>query len=130
VQKPHPPIYLAAFAPAALKRLARMANGWNPVGIPVEGMAQMFAGIQQMAKEAGRDPASLDLIVRGNLHITDKPLPAGRFIFGGTLEQIGEDIAACSKIGAHETILDPTFSPNGQNLETWLSLMEKLRKLA
>ena len=130
VQKPHPPIYLAAFAPPALKRLARMADGWNPVGIPVEGMAQMFAQIQQTAKEAGRDPDSLELIVRGNLHVTEKPLPAGRFIFAGTLEQIGEDIAACRKIGAHETILDPTFTPNGQSLATWLSLMERLRKLA
>ena len=130
VQKPHPPIYLAAFAPAALKRLARVADGWNPVGVPLEGMTQMFAEIQRMAKEAGRDPASLQMIVRANLHVTDKPLPAERFIFSGTLEQIGEDIAACRKIGAHETILDPTFGPNGQNLETWLSLMEKLRKLA
>jgi probable F420-dependent oxidoreductase len=130
VQKPHPPIYLAAFAPAALQRLARTANGWNPVGIPVEGMAQIFAQIQQMAKEAGRDPASLELIVRANLHVTDKPLPAGRFIFSGTMEQIGEDLVACRKIGAHETILDPTFAPNVQSLEVWLSLMEKLRKLA
>ncbi len=130
VQKPHPPIYLAAFAPPALKRLARMADGWNPVGVPVEGMSQIFAQIQQMAKDAGRDPASLELVVRGNLHATEKPLPAGRFIFAGTLEQIGDDIAACRKIGAHETILDPTFSPNGQNLATWLSLMERLRKLA
>ncbi len=34
VQKPHPPIYLAAFAPAALKRLATMADE-NPVMVPV-----------------------------------------------------------------------------------------------
>ena len=39
VQQPHPPIYLAAFAPPAMKRLATMANGWNPVAIPLEGMA-------------------------------------------------------------------------------------------
>ena len=41
VQKPHPPIYLAAFAPAGLKRIARTA-GWNPVALPPEAMAQMF----------------------------------------------------------------------------------------
>lgn len=27
VQKPHPPTYLAAFAPAALNRIARLAHG-------------------------------------------------------------------------------------------------------
>ena len=40
VQKPHPPIYLAAFATAAMKRLATVADGWNPVMVPVDGMAQ------------------------------------------------------------------------------------------
>src|SRR2546426_6003155 len=29
VQKPHPPIYLAAFVPQALRRAAVYANGWN-----------------------------------------------------------------------------------------------------
>src|SRR4029077_2560213 len=48
VQKPHTPIYLAAFAPPALKRLATMADGWNPVMIPVAGMAEMFGAVKQM----------------------------------------------------------------------------------
>jgi probable F420-dependent oxidoreductase len=125
VRKPHPPIYLAAFAPAALKRLARVANGWNPVAIPVDGMAQMFAGIQQMAKEAGRDPSSLEMIVRANVHITTDPLPEGRFIFSGTFEQVVQDVAACKGIGAHEVIFDPTFSPGGQDLATWNALLER-----
>jgi probable F420-dependent oxidoreductase len=29
VQKPHPPIYLGAFVPAALQRLAKLADGWE-----------------------------------------------------------------------------------------------------
>jgi probable F420-dependent oxidoreductase len=88
VQKPHPPIYMAAYAPAALKRLAAMANGWNPVGIPVAGMAQMFGSVKQMAKDTGRDPSSLELVVRANLEITDKPLPKERRIFSGNMDQI------------------------------------------
>ncbi|MGH9499665.1 MAG: LLM class F420-dependent oxidoreductase [Terriglobales bacterium] len=127
VQKPHPPIYLAAFAPAALKRLATEADGWNPVAVPLEGMAQMFAGIKQMAKEAGRDPASLAIVVRANIEIKDKPLGKDRAIFIGSLEQIKEDVAGCRKIGAHELFFDPTFFM--QSLEKWLSLMEELRKL-
>jgi probable F420-dependent oxidoreductase len=71
VQKPHPPIYMAAFVPAALKRLATMTDGWNPVLIPAAGMAEMFGTIRQMAKDAGRDPASLVMIVRALLNLTD-----------------------------------------------------------
>lgn len=129
VQRPHPPIYMAAFAPAALKRLAARANGWNPVIIPVDGMAQMFGSVRQMAKEAGRDPSSLELVVRANLEITDKPLPKERWMFSGTMDQIKEDLAGCRRIGAHEVHFDPTFSPGAQSLERWLALMEQMREL-
>jgi len=129
LQKPHPPIYLAAFAPPALKRLATVADGWNPVMIPVAGMAQMFGAIKQMAKEAGRDPSSLALIVRANVEITEKPLGNERAIFAGTLEQINEDVIACRDIGAHELFFDLTFSPGVDTLEQWLARMEQLRKL-
>jgi len=126
VQKPHPPIYLAAFAPPALKRLATLADGWNPVAIPAQGMAQMFGAIKQMAKEAGRDPSSLAMVVRANLELADQPLGKERMIFSGTFEQIKEDVAACREIGADEVFFDPAFSRGGQLLERWLSLMEHL----
>jgi probable F420-dependent oxidoreductase len=128
VQKPHPPIYMAAFAPPALKRLATLANGWNPVAIPVEGMKQMFASIQQMAREAGRDPSKLAMVVRANLHVTEKPLGGDRPVFVGSFEQIKEDVTRSREIGAHEVIFDVTFET--QSLEEWLRLMEKYRGLA
>jgi len=52
VQKPHPPTYMAAFTPSALKRVATEANGWFPVGIPLGGIGPMFDGIKSMAKDA------------------------------------------------------------------------------
>ena len=127
VQKPHPPIYMAAFAPGALKRIAKLADGWNPVAIPLEGMAQMFDGVKQMAKAEGRDPNALEMIVRANLLVTEKPLAKDRAIFTGTLEQIKEDANGCKKIGAHELIFDPTFLPGAQSLDRWPGLMEQTR---
>jgi len=127
VQKPHPRIYLAAFAPAALQRVARFANGWNPTAIPLDGMAAMFASIKQMAAAAGRDPSTLEMVVRANLHITDKPLGKDRQIFAGSLDQIKEDAAACGQIGAHEVHFEPGFTTGGQSVDAWLKVMEQLR---
>jgi probable F420-dependent oxidoreductase len=129
VQKPHPPIYLAAFAPAALNRIARLADGWNPVAIPAEGMRAMFDGIQQGAQAAGRDPHRLEMIVRANVEITPEPRPETGMIFTGTLEQIREDVEACRRIGAHEIHFDPTFQAGPLEIGRWLALMEQLRKL-
>jgi probable F420-dependent oxidoreductase len=129
VQKPHPRIYLAAFTPPALQRAAKLADGWNPTGMPLEGMAQMFSAIKQMAAAAGRDPSSFELVVRANLHITDKPVEKDRFIFTGTLDQIKEDTAACRKLGASEVHFDPGFG-GSRTVDQWLALMEQLRTFA
>jgi len=126
VQKPHPPIIMAAFAPPALQRLAKYADGWNPVAVPLDGMKRMFDSIKKMAQQAGRDPDTMKLVVRANVHITDSPRGADRAIFNGTLEQIAEDVAACRKIGAHELFFDVTFL--ARSLDHWLELMEQLRK--
>jgi hypothetical protein len=126
VQRPHPRIYLAAFTPPALQRTAKLADGWNPTGIPLEGIAQMFSGIKQMAAAAGRDASSLELVVRANLHITDKPVGKDRFIFTGTLDQIKEDTAACRRLGASEVHFDPGFG-GSRTVDQWLALMEQLR---
>jgi probable F420-dependent oxidoreductase len=128
-QKPHPPIYLAAFAPAALRRVATLADGWNPVGLPVETMAQMIAQLRELAQEAGRDPAALEVIVRANLLVTPQALGADRWIFSGSLDQIKADIERVRDLGAHELFFDPTFSPDGETADAFLACMERIRRL-
>jgi alkanesulfonate monooxygenase SsuD/methylene tetrahydromethanopterin reductase-like flavin-dependent oxidoreductase (luciferase family) len=78
-----------------------------------------------MAKEAGRDPSELSMIVRANLVITSKPVEKDRFIFVGSVDQIHEDLAACEKIGAEETFLELGFTPGGQSLDNWLQMLEE-----
>jgi probable F420-dependent oxidoreductase len=130
VQKPHPPIYMAAYTPAAMARVARYADAWMPVGVPLEGMKGMLAQIQADARDAGRNPDAIELVVRGNVHITDQPIEADRFIFTGTLEQIGEDIAASRDAGASEVTLDVTFTPGAETADDYLRLADDLWRVA
>jgi probable F420-dependent oxidoreductase len=71
VQRPRPPIYLAGFAPAALRRVARRADGWLPVTAPGAGefdpaaaITGPLARIGGLAQEYGRDPAAIGAILR------------------------------------------------------------------
>jgi probable F420-dependent oxidoreductase len=130
VQTPHPPIYMAAYTPAAMARVARFADGWMPVGIPLDGIGPMLAQIRSMAKDAGRDPEALELIARGNLEISDKPVDGERTGFTGTLEQIGEDIAAARAAGAAEMLLDVTFSPDVTTTDDFLARADDLWSVA
>ncbi len=129
-QKPHPPIYLAAYAPAAMSRVARLADGWIPAGVPVDGMAQMFSGIQGMAKEAGRDPSELKMIVRANLEVRSESRGDKGFVFSGTRDEIKADIAAVRELGAEELHFDPSFDAPGGSVQGFLDTIELVRELA
>jgi probable F420-dependent oxidoreductase len=129
VQKPHPPVYMAAYAPSALKRVAAEANGWFPVGIPLSGVGPMFEAIKGMAKEAGRDPSALELIVRANVEIHNSPIQKDRGDFSGTLEQIAEDVKATQKLGAAEIVFDAQFSPGVETANDIVSRMEQLWRM-
>jgi len=130
VQKPCPPIYFAAFTPAALRRVALAADGWNPAGIPVAVMDSMFRSLRAMAEQAGRDPQALELIVRANLWMRNRPLSAQRFVFTGDADQIAADIAATRAIGAHELFFETGGLPGAETIEGTLATMEQLWELA
>ena len=130
VQKPHPPILIAAFTPEAMRRVARYGDAWNPVAIPVAGMAQMFGSIKKMAEEAGRDPSKLELVVRAHPYFSPKPLGDDRSIFAGSADQIRADIAATRKLGAHELFFDVQFLPGVNTLERNIEMMEQLWDMA
>jgi probable F420-dependent oxidoreductase len=130
VQKPHPPIYFAAYTPAAMRRVAREADGWLPAGIPIEGMRAMFAGIKAMAAEAGRDPNAMEVIVRANLYISKQPLGDDRAVFTGAPEQLQADIQATRQLGAHALIFDAQFGRDGASAATMIARMEQLWALA
>jgi len=130
VQKPHPPIYMAAFTPSAMKRVAKEANGWFPVGVPLAAVPQMFEGIKGMAKEAGRDPAALELIVRANAEFSDTPINKDRADFTGALEQIAGDVAETRKLGAAEIVFDVQFSPDVKTVDDIVARMEQLYQVS
>ena len=126
VQKPHPPIYMAAFTPSAFKRVASEASGWFPVGIPLSGVAPIFDEIKSMAKNADRDPSALELIVGAGVAIHNTPIQKDRVDFTGTLEQIAEDVTTARKLGAAEVVISAQFSPGVETKKDLVALMEEL----
>ena len=128
VQQPHPPIYLAAFKPRALERVARLADGWIPTGLPIAGIRQMMSQIRRTAEAAGRDPAAVQLIVLAHLILTDRPQGSARAEWIGSLDEILTDVEAVRELGASELILNLGFSPPAQSQAGFLEGLEQLRR--
>jgi probable F420-dependent oxidoreductase len=58
IQRPIP-IWMGAHAPAALRRVGRLADGWFPMMIPGHGFEEALEVIQGAARDAGRDPSKI-----------------------------------------------------------------------
>jgi alkanesulfonate monooxygenase SsuD/methylene tetrahydromethanopterin reductase-like flavin-dependent oxidoreductase (luciferase family) len=106
LQRPRPPLLLAAYTPAGLDRIARRADGWAPAGLPVEALAPMWSTLCDMAVGRGRGADELALVVRANVKLTDRPLDSNRPSYWGSCEQVADDLVATRAAGAHEVILD------------------------
>ena len=130
VQVPHPPIYLAGSTPGAMARVAHYGDGWIPLGLPINDMAEMFAAIKSMAYDAGRDPDRLEMSVRANVIVTDSPLGEDREVYTGSLDQIASDISATRDVGASELAFDPTYDPAVQSVSDFTDRMKLLWGLA
>ena len=65
VQKPHPPIVVGGAFPHAAKRAIAYGDGWIPIGGRALDPLEVLPQFRQMAKDAGRDPASLSFNVFG-----------------------------------------------------------------
>lgn len=130
VQKPRPPLYLAAYTPAAMSRVARYADGWNPAVLPPQVMADMFAGIKKMAAEHGRDPDTLALVARANVEPTTEPIVGQRRPFAGSPAQIREDVLGCRDMGVDELIFDVQWTLEEPQVAPVLEWMEALWEMA
>ena len=128
VQQPAPPIYMAAYAPSALDRVARLADGWLPAGVPLVGVAAMMGQVRQRAEAAGRDPRAVALVMMGFVTLTDAPLGDGRVDFTGTLDEIRRDVEQARAIGVDELILIPDGSTS-TTADAFLRVQEAVRPL-
>jgi probable F420-dependent oxidoreductase len=62
VQQPHPPILLGGTAQQVFKRIVAYGNGWMPTRSTPELIQQGRAILNELAVEAGRDPAAITVL--------------------------------------------------------------------
>jgi probable F420-dependent oxidoreductase len=64
-QKPHPPVILGGGAKNVFKRIVQWGDGWLPTSVGPGVVREGRAALDRLAKEAGRDPASITISVHG-----------------------------------------------------------------
>ena len=54
LQKPHIPILIGGVSRAAIRRAARLGNGWHPMAMPPEVLRERMRYLEEQAQAAGR----------------------------------------------------------------------------
>ncbi|MGW1188458.1 LLM class F420-dependent oxidoreductase [Streptomyces sp. NPDC002559] len=100
------PVYLPASGPRALRRLVDRADGWMPVAMGADRLAEQWKQVQDLAAERGRE-RPLHVCARVNARHSAEPVAgAGREPFHGDVAQIVEDLAAHAATGVPEFLID------------------------
>ncbi|MGD9805949.1 MAG: LLM class F420-dependent oxidoreductase [Hyphomicrobiaceae bacterium] len=123
-----PPIWIGGHSGPAIRRVARLGDGWHPVGataaspLPPEEMREKLGEIERMMTAAGRDFSKLQVSYKAPIYDGGVP-PKGeaRRLFTGGADAARADIAAFEAIGVHELVFDFRAS----SLAECLDRMEK-----
>lgn len=110
------PIWVGGHTPQAIRRAARLGDGWQPIvqrppaDLPPDEMRQKIAALREIAENNGRDPQRLSLALGASVQFTDG---ASTGVFSGSPQKVVEGIRRYQEIGVQDFRFDfPTLSPD------------------
>ena len=109
VQKPHPPVWIGGQSTRAIRRVARLGDGWLPSHISPETLAENLGTLRRFCEEAGRDPDTIEICPKENIFSFGDPRSdrdAGTVSPTVKTQQMVDTIHRYEEAGASHIVLD------------------------
>jgi probable F420-dependent oxidoreductase len=125
VQKPHPPIWVGGHSKAALRRVARLGDGWHPVGanpaVPLRPpeLRASLDDLRRLMDAERRDFSMLTISYKAPIYDPGQGVDGGaeRRPFSGSQQAIADDIGTFAGLGVSELIFDFRSESLAESLE-------------
>jgi alkanesulfonate monooxygenase SsuD/methylene tetrahydromethanopterin reductase-like flavin-dependent oxidoreductase (luciferase family) len=100
------PIWVGGNSDAGLRRAVRLGEAWHPLRFTMPWLRKAVDRMTAFADEQRRPVAGL--VPRIALRLAESPVTApGRLAGEGTIDQVLDDLAELSRLGAGTVVLDP-----------------------
>lgn len=115
VSRPHPPIWVGGTGPRALRRAARLGDGWHGVRQSPGEIADAAGRIARLRAQAGASMEGFEISLRAGLDIADGPATgAGRTPLRGSPAQVASDLADYAGAGLTYLVVEPRAATPAQ----------------
>ena len=135
LQKPQPPILVGGASDAALRRVARLGDGWHASGMAPSAFRAGALAVGNHWKDAGRDGAP-DLTLRVPLLLdgihrpaVDPAMLGTRHVVRGSIAAVAKELRQYQTAGCSHVALELSYSTYPAILDTIDILAEEIRPL-
>jgi probable F420-dependent oxidoreductase len=101
LQTPSIPLVIGGVSRAAIRRAARLGDGWQPLGLSPEALGQGIAALRDEARACGRDAAKIPV----SIAMTLAAARAGRHALGTAPSEIVKNARAYADVGVDTLII-------------------------
>ena len=100
------PVTIGGISPAAIRRAARLGDGWQPLGLSPDALRQRIVSLREEACACGRDAASIPVAISMTLGAPAR----GRFALGTKPSEIIDHARAFAAAGADALLISAVTS--------------------
>ncbi len=110
LQKPSIPVVIGGVSRAAIRRAARLGDGWQPLGLSPEALGQGIAALREEARACGRDVSKIPISIAMSLATSR----LGRHALGTEPSEIVKNARAYASLGVETLVISANTGDPGE----------------